>query len=69
LKFPDAVKYNSITYAQVLSERLKIMDSTAIALCQNNSLPIFVFKMQRLLDQPDLGVHLFDETIGSFVKN
>lgn len=69
LKFPDAVKYNSITYAQALAERLEIMDATAIALCQSNSLPIFVFKMQALLQQPDLGSRLFDEKTGSFVKN
>ena len=69
VKFSDAVKYSNITYAQVLSERLEIMDATAIALCQSNSLPIFVFKMQELLEQPELGAHLFDEKMGSFVKN
>lgn len=68
MKFSDAVKYSNITYAQVLSERLEIMDATAIALCQKNSLPVFVFKMQDLLEQPDLGTRLFDEKRGSFVK-
>jgi len=46
--YPDAVKYNAISYAEVLAEKLKIMDATAIALCQSNDLPIYVFNMQLL---------------------
>jgi uridylate kinase len=51
LKFPDAVKYDSITYAQVLAEKLEVMDATAIALCQRNQLPILVFNMHLLAEQ------------------
>jgi len=46
----DAVKYDSIGYTQALNERLKIMDATAFALCMSNSIPIFVFNMERLFD-------------------
>ena len=48
IKHQDAVRYEEISYKQVLSEELKIMDSTAIALCQENNLPILVFNMNRL---------------------
>ncbi|MEM1282340.1 MAG: UMP kinase [Chlamydiota bacterium] len=48
LKFPDAVKYDTITYKEALEEELKIMDATAFALCMSESIPIFVFNMERL---------------------
>lgn len=69
IKFADAVKYDSVTYSQALSEELGIMDATAIALCRNNSLPIFVFNMQRFLDNPELGHLLFDKNHGTFVND
>jgi uridylate kinase len=69
IKSPDAVKYDTITYSQVLSRQLEVMDATAIALCRSNSLPIFVFNMQQLLDQPELGQLLFVQKNGTFVKN
>lgn len=45
VKCPDAVKYESVSYMEVLSKGLKIMDSTAISLCMENSLPIVVFDL------------------------
>jgi uridylate kinase len=45
VKYPDAVKYESMRYMDVLSKGLKIMDSTAISLCMENSLPIVVFNL------------------------
>jgi uridylate kinase len=42
---PDAKRYNEISYQDVLVYGLKVMDATAIALCQDNSLPIMVFNM------------------------
>ena len=44
-KNPDAIKYDSISYLDVLNKNLRIMDLTAISLCQENSLPIVVFNM------------------------
>lgn len=67
LKFKDAVKYDTITYSQALSDQLGVMDATAIALCRSNRLPIFVFNMQRLLDQPEQGCRLFDQSQGTLV--
>lgn len=42
-KYEDAVKYNEVTYTEVLNKDLKVMDSTAISLCRENKLPIIVF--------------------------
>ncbi len=44
-KNPDAIKYDSISYLDVLNKNLRIMDLTAISLCQENNLPIVVFNM------------------------
>lgn len=40
---PGAKRYQSLTYGQVLAEDLRVMDSTAIALCKENKIPILVF--------------------------
>jgi uridylate kinase len=45
LKFPDAVMYNKVSYLEVLSKDLAVMDSTAIAMCRDNRLPVLVFNL------------------------
>jgi uridylate kinase len=45
LKFPDARKYQKITYLEVLSQALGVMDATSIAMCRDNRLPIIVFNL------------------------
>ncbi len=42
-KYPDAIKFKSLKYLDVLKLDLKVMDSTAISLCRDNKLPIVVF--------------------------
>jgi uridylate kinase len=42
----DAVRYEQISYQQVLERGLKVMDSTAISLCMDNRLPIVVFNLR-----------------------
>ncbi len=42
---PDAVRYETIAYKEVLARGLRVMDSTAIAMCMENSLPLVVFDM------------------------
>jgi len=42
----DAVRYDTISYQQVLERGLKVMDSTAISLCMDNRLPIVVFNLR-----------------------
>ena len=44
-KDPTATKYQSLTFQEALSKKLKIMDLTAFALCEENDLPIYVFDM------------------------
>ena len=44
-KFDDAVKLDSLTYDQALSDNIKVMDDTAIALAKENRLPIIVCNM------------------------
>lgn len=43
---PDAIKYDTISYLQVLEKQLKVMDATAISLCMDNELPIVVFNLR-----------------------
>jgi uridylate kinase len=43
---PQATKYSSISYLQVLERRLQVMDATAISLCMDNKLPIVVFNLR-----------------------
>ena len=44
-KYPDAVRYDTLTFTRVLDERLAVMDSTAATLCRDNGLPILVFDL------------------------
>ena len=46
-KFPDAVKFDKISYLDALEKRLAVMDSTAFSLCMNNRIPIIVFNMNK----------------------
>ncbi len=43
MKDPDAIRYEQISYEEALGKQLKIMDSTAFAMCSDNNLPIIVF--------------------------
>ncbi|MEL6493924.1 MAG: UMP kinase [Cyanobacteria bacterium J06623_7] len=45
VKNPDAHRYQSLTYSHVLANELRVMDSTAIALCKENDIPILVFDL------------------------
>jgi uridylate kinase len=44
-KYPDAVKYDQLTFIDALRQRLNVMDSTAFSLCLDNSIPIIVFDL------------------------
>jgi uridylate kinase len=44
---PSATKFDELTYIEVLSRRLRVMDSTAISLCMDNGFPIVVFNLHR----------------------
>ena len=44
-KYVDAVRYDTVSYDEVLQKRLKVMDASAIALARDNNLPIIVFSL------------------------
>ena len=60
-KDPTATKFTEITYAEVLARNLKVMDLSAICMCQDNNLPIYVFNMdivgnlRRVVEGEDIG--------------
>ena len=43
---PDAKRFETISYDKVLSDNLKVMDATAVALCRENAIPIVVFSIR-----------------------
>jgi len=45
LQYPDAQKYQTLSFTQALRERIQVMDSTAFSLCLDNRLPILVFNL------------------------
>ena len=45
LKFPDAKRYTEISYLEVLSKGLGVMDATSVAMCRDNRLPVLVFNL------------------------
>ena len=47
VKYSDAKKFEKLEYMEVLKNKLKVMDSTAVSLCMDNSLPIVVFNMKK----------------------
>jgi uridylate kinase len=44
-KHKDAIRYNTLNYTEVINRQLKVMDTSAIALCRENNMPIMVFDM------------------------
>ena len=64
MKFDDAVRYDSISYDQVLHMGLKVMDLTAITMCRENNLPILVFDMT---DTENIVRAVRGEAIGTLV--
>ena len=63
--YSDAVKYDELTFSEVLAKNLKVMDSTAASMCKDNNIPILVFN----LDDPENIVRaVAGENIGTIVK-
>ena len=65
-KDPTATKFDEITYKEVLARGLKVMDLTAICMCQDNNLPIYVFNMDVV---GNLKKVMDGEQIGTLVHN
>ncbi len=65
VKNPKAKKFESITHAEALAKNLRVMDSTALALCMENDIPIIVFK---LLEPGSLRGCVEGRPVGTIVK-
>ena len=64
--FPDATRYLTLTYQDVLSQELAVMDGTAIALCKDNNIPIVVFD---LFEKNNIAKAVAGELIGSRISH
>ncbi len=65
-KNPNAFKFDNISYLDVLKKNLRIMDLTAVSLCQENNIPMIVFNM----DVPDNLVKLVNgEPVGTLIND
>ena len=64
-KFPDAVKYDSLTHTEVLSKGLAVMDATAASLCRDNGIKILVFNLS---DPENILKAVRGENIGTIVN-
>ena len=62
---PDASKYDTLDYIQVLADGLKVMDATAISLCMDNGMPIIVFNLRQ---DGNIRRAVSGETIGTIVS-
>jgi uridylate kinase len=62
---PTAVKFDTLTYGEVLTRGLKVMDATAISLCMDNAMPIVVFD---LLTEGNISRAVRGEKIGTLVS-
>jgi len=63
-KYPDAVKYEHLTFIDALKQRLNVMDSTAFSLCLDNNVPILVFDLN---DENAIRKAVMGEKIGTLV--
>lgn len=63
-KFDDAVKFDTLTHADVVEKGYGVMDSTAAALCKDNNIPILVFNLQ---DPENIFRAVTGENIGTLV--
>jgi uridylate kinase len=68
MKNPDAVRYSKLTFDKVLTDRLNVMDATAIVMCRDNNLPLRVFdlttpgELLRIVRGEDVGTLVTNKT-------
>ncbi len=61
---PDAKRFESLTYSEVIEKNLNVMDMTAIVMCRDNNLPLRVFNLN---DEGALPATMIDQTIGTSI--
>lgn len=62
---PDAVRYNELSYDEVINNRLAVMDTTAVVMCQEQKIPLRVFDVHKT---GNLSRIIFGEDVGTLVK-
>jgi len=65
LKFPEAVMYPQVSYLEVLSKGLAVMDASAVAMCRDNHLPIIVFNLNTTGNVMRMSM---GESVGTVIK-
>lgn len=65
MKYKDAVKYDQLSFIEVLNKQLKVMDSTAISLCMENDLPILTFNLNK---EGNIKKAILGEKVGTIIK-
>ncbi|NIJ06963.1 uridylate kinase [Sphingomonas vulcanisoli] len=63
---PTAKRYETVTFSRVLSDNLKVMDASAVALCRDNNIPIVVFNIR---EQGNLAQVLSGHGVATIVQN
>lgn len=64
VKHPNARKFSSLTYIDLLNKGLAVMDATATSLCMDNKIPIIVFNLN---DRGNIMKAIMGETVGTYV--
>ncbi len=64
-KYPDAKRYESISFTKVLNDGLAVMDMTAASMCRDNRIPVLVFSLK---DSHNIVKAVMGEKIGTIVK-
>lgn len=65
-KFAEAIKYDMLTFSEVLSKNLGVMDMTAASMCKDNNIPILVFNLKH---PQNIVSALYGENVGTLVVN
>ena len=63
--YADAVRYDTLSFSEVLTQKLQVMDMTAASLCRDNKMPILVFSLK---DPENIYRAVCGENIGTIVK-
>jgi uridylate kinase len=61
----DAIRYNELTYDEVINKRLAVMDTTAVVMCQEHKMPLRIFDVH---ETGNLTKIIYGEEIGTLVK-
>jgi uridylate kinase len=64
-KDPDAVRYDELSYDEVINNRLAVMDTTAVVMCQEQKIPLRVFDVHK---EGNLTKIIHGEEVGTLVK-